>query len=130
MHLKPPRRRRMKPPFGSYFLFVLTAASLGAQALNWSPRDHGLRPNSSFGDGVFGGGKFVVVTRSVLPGPPARVESEVASSPDGVAWTVDRLPAGVIGNGIAYGNRLYALACGVYRDNESGSVFTSPDGIA
>lgn len=112
------------------FVATLSAAPLCAQPVNWISRDHGLRGGSFFTDGVFGGGKFVLVASRLVSQTPVRYETEIASSADGVRWTVSRIPAEHFGYGIAYGNGLYVLACYPATGNSgTKNILTSPDGI-
>jgi hypothetical protein len=110
-------------------LFPLTAASLSAQTLTWTQRNTGVAAGLQYTAAAYGNGKYAV-TAYGSGTTSGTFQSQVATSADGVTWSVATLPTGPVVRGITYGGGLWVVPAernGTDSANTQ-NILTSPDG--
>jgi hypothetical protein len=108
---------------------ALLAASLPAQTLTWTQRNTGVTAGLQYTAAAYGNGRYAV-TAYGNGATAGTFQSQVASSADGVTWSVATLPTAPVVRGIAYGGGLWVVPAernGADSGNTQ-NILTSPDG--
>lgn len=108
---------------------ALLAANLPAQTLTWTQRNTGVTAGLQYTAAAYGNGRYAVTAYGV-GAAAGTFQSQVASSADGVTWSVVTLPTGPVVRGIAYGGGLWVVPAernGADSGNTQ-NILTSPDG--
>ncbi len=119
----------MKKPLLLLVCGALAAASLHAQALTWTQRTTGVAAGLQYTAAAYGGGKYAVVAYG-NGATSGTFQSQVATSADGVTWSVATLPTAPVVRGITYGGGLWVVPAernGTDAGNTQ-NILTSPDG--
>ncbi len=105
------------------------SATLHAQDLTWTQRNTGVAAGLQYTAAAYGNGRYAVTAYG--SGTTAGTfQSQVATSADGVSWTVTNLPTAPVVRGIAFGGGLWVVPC-ERNGSDSGNtqnILTSPDG--
>ncbi|PAW66211.1 MAG: hypothetical protein B9S34_08700 [Opitutia bacterium Tous-C1TDCM] len=108
---------------------LLASVSLSAQSLVWTQRTTGVAAGLQYTAAAYGNGKYAVVAYG-NGATSGTFQSQVATSADGVAWSVVNLPTAPVVRGLVYGGGLW-VAPAERNGSDSGNpqnILTSPDG--
>ncbi len=108
---------------------LLASVSLSAQPLTWTQRTTGVAAGLQYTAAAYGNGKYAVVAYG-NGATSGTFQSQVATSADGVAWSVVNLPTAPVVRGLVYGGGLW-VAPAERNGSDSGNtqnILTSPDG--
>lgn len=110
---------------------LLAAVSLHAQPLSWTQCNTGVAAGLHYTAAAYGNGRYAVTAfgRGTAAGT---IQSQVAFSADGLAWSVVTLPTAPKVRGIAHGNGLWVVPVeriGIDPGNTQ-NILTSVDGVA